>query len=87
MIACGGEDLIQFIISETPRSAKGFRGDEVKKWIFNWGDLTNNAPLAKWVILDDSKDFHDDQPLVLVNRKEGLLLQHIEECERILGIY
>lgn len=87
MAANGGEELLQYIISQTPRTDKGHRGEEVKKWLFNWGDFTNNAPISKWVIFDDSRDYHKDQPLVWVSGREGLLLEHVEQAEKILGIY
>lgn len=62
----------------TPRSSKGFRGQEVIDW------LQANPHYNTYVIFDDDGDFYDGQPLVKTDWNVGLLPSHVEAARKIL---
>lgn len=54
------------IIDVTPSLTDHFRGDEVNAW------LKEHPEVTKYAILDDSSDFHKDQPLFKTEWTVGL---------------
>lgn len=49
----------------------GFRGDEIKEWLWNQS-LKSNFVVDKYAILDDESDFYPDQPLFKTEFEHGL---------------
>ncbi len=74
------------VIDITPRSQKGFRGDEVNAWL---NDSTKrhvelSEPITHYVIFDDDSDFHPDQPFVHTSWEHGLQEAHLDLARGIL---
>lgn len=71
----------------TPRSTKGFRGDEINAWLTDptkrHVELTE--PITHYVIFDDDSDFHPDQPFIHTTWERGLELHHIDGAREILA--
>lgn len=66
-------------IDVTPRTERGFRGDEVEMW------LMDNPEFTHHVIFDDDGDFHFHQPLVQTHWDHGVLDFHIETARTVLS--
>lgn len=63
----------------------GMRGEEVASYIkMQNEDLTWDS-IEKYVILDDSTDYYDNQPLIRVNNVYGLNRDNIEAAKLILN--
>ncbi|MES2060199.1 MAG: HAD domain-containing protein [Patescibacteria group bacterium] len=60
------EKYIGKIHDITPTVDNGFRGDEINAYLDNHPNITQHA------IIDDSSDFHPDQPLFQISAEEGL---------------
>jgi len=66
-------------IDITPRTARGFRGDEVEMW------LKEHPEVLAHVIIDDDGDFHPHQPLVQTHWDTGVEKCHIDRAKAILN--
>lgn len=70
------------LLSVTPHSPNGFRGDEILMWFDKWNEhVYPNPPdelgrqfesIEKYAILDDNTDFYDYQPLFKTEWKTGI---------------
>lgn len=60
------EKRITPLYDKTPTSRGGFRGDEVRTW------LANHPEIDRYAIVDDSGDFHPDQPLFKTSWQTGI---------------
>lgn len=85
IVAACGWDAPEFI-DVTPRSQKGFRGDEVNTWLT---DSTKRnieilEPITHHVIFDDDGDFYPDQPLIKTSWELGIEQHHIARARQIL---
>jgi hypothetical protein len=78
MLSAAGMDQSVLPVGVTPRSEKGFRGDEIRAW------LHQNPHINNYVIFDDDGDFYSGQPLVKTTWDDGLLPSHIEAARHIL---
>ncbi len=56
------------------------RGIEVREWLSRHPEVTHHA------IVDDDGDFDPDQPLVQCGFRNGLLVEHFEKIEQLLGM-
>lgn len=63
----------------TPRTSKGFRGDEINVWLLEHFDN-----ITSYVIFDDDGDFHPAQNLVRTNVEYGLQPEDIEKAKKYL---
>lgn len=82
--ACGW-DASEFL-DITPRSEKGFRGDEINAWL---NDSSKRhveilEPITHYVIFDDDGDFYPDQLLVKTSWEHGLIEDHLNKAREIL---
>lgn len=66
------------VIGMTDVNRCGTRGDEVNDWI---GGNTE----VRYVIIDDSRDFHQDQPLVLCNPVTGFGIREFIKAYSMLS--
>lgn len=73
-----GWDERNLIIDKTPRTSRGFRGDEVNEW------LSQHPEVTAHVIFDDDGDFHDSQPLVKTSWDHGIQEAHIDIARDLL---
>ncbi len=73
------------VIGITP-TCQGIRGNEIREWIRLY-DIERGGLGAdfKYVIIDDDPDFHDDQPLVLTDTRQGLTLDEVDRAVDLLG--
>jgi HAD domain in Swiss Army Knife RNA repair proteins len=78
MLKNRGWDDRNLIIDKTPRTSRGFRGDEVNQWLSEHPEVTSH------VIFDDDGDFHDIQPLVKTTWDSGITPFHIQVAKDLL---
>lgn len=81
-----GWDAPDFV-DTTPRSQKGFRGDEVRAWLNDPSKrhIEILEPITHHVIFDDDGDFYPDQPLVKTSWELGLEQRHLDKAREILS--
>lgn len=61
MFKCYDWDTTDIIIDFTPRCGR-IRGDEIERWLIDYSnDLADREPITKYIIIDDSGDFHPEQ--------------------------
>jgi HAD domain in Swiss Army Knife RNA repair proteins len=71
---------VPHFFSVTPMLHKR-RGDEIAQWVEQALEDGTMLPDEPWVILDDSADMLDDQPLVLVSAEHGFShSNYLEAC-------
>jgi hypothetical protein len=66
------------VVGVTP-DLPGPRGGEVRAW------LDAHAPHTAYAVLDDDRDFLEDQVLVQIDADVGLTDENVEDCVRALG--
>lgn len=61
------------------------RGDEVAAWLKKYSDEHPDEEIS-YVIFDDDRDFHPDQPLIWVTHDNGLGMHHLAQACKHFGI-
>lgn len=71
------------LLSKTPTSNRGYRGDEIKSWIERW----NGEEIENFVIIDDMDDMkpYMDKLVRTSFLKGGLQHEHMEKAVKILN--
>lgn len=75
-------NISKILLGFTPICTNGYRGEEIKLWFQH----NKNLNIEKYIILDDNKDFCDDQldHLILTDPDIGLNYKDIEKIENIM---
>lgn len=63
----------------TPRTDKGFRGDEINMW------LQKHPEIINYVIFDDDGDFHPNQNLVQTDVENGIQIEDLVKARIFLN--
>ena len=65
------------VIDITPKSPKGFRGDDINLW------LDAHPEVTEYVIFDDGSDFYDYQKLIQTNIEIGVTSDDIKRAQEV----
>ena len=79
LISMGIKLPLYFSITENDNTSS-HRGNQVHNWIVKY-----NINNSKYVILDDSTDFYNHQPLVKVDPDNGFSFSNYREALKLLG--
>ena len=79
-------DLDAIIIGVTPRSDRGFRGDEIDAWMMT--ALDTLPQIEKYAIIDDDSDFNEFQLPYFVHTswEHGINDNHVDQVCDIIGV-
>jgi hypothetical protein len=67
------------VIDVTPVVSDGFRGEEVKRWLYAHPEVTDH------IILDDSRDFFKNQPWIYCEPVNGFGIREFVQALKILA--
>lgn len=73
------EERICKLLDTTGTARSGFRGDEVREWLYRHPEVT------RYAILDDDSDFHGHQPLFKTTWELGLTKEIAEAVTNYLN--